>query len=134
MRSLAVIPVATGVLRADLLQVRQEREEPFRAFAARVRGKAETCEFEAACECGKSVDYTDNQVRDVLLNGINDPDIRREVLGTKNTLRDVAYKNREISLFSGGSEKIKVLQFLSYFHPQIVFTRHGHRQNFRVIG
>ena len=87
MRSLAVIPVATGVLRADLLQVRQEREEPFRAFAARVRGKAETCEFEAACECGKSVDYTDNQVRDVLLNGINDPDIRREVLGTKNILK-----------------------------------------------
>jgi hypothetical protein len=42
MQSLAVIPVATGVLRADLLQVRQERAEAFREYAARVRGKAET--------------------------------------------------------------------------------------------
>ncbi len=41
MRSLAVIPVATVVLRADLLHMHQERDEPFRAFAARVRGKAE---------------------------------------------------------------------------------------------
>ena len=43
MRSLAVIPVATGVLRTELLQLRQERDETFRAFTARVRGKAETC-------------------------------------------------------------------------------------------
>ncbi|KAK2547281.1 hypothetical protein P5673_032838 [Acropora cervicornis] len=42
MRSLAVIPVATGVLRTELLQLRQERDEPFRAITARVRGKAET--------------------------------------------------------------------------------------------
>ena len=87
MRSLAVIPVATGVLRTELLQIRQERDETFRAFSARVRGKAETCEFEATCGCGRSVDYTDHLVRDVLLNGINDPDIRREVLGTKDILK-----------------------------------------------
>ncbi|XP_048585059.1 uncharacterized protein LOC125567965 [Nematostella vectensis] len=87
MRSLAVIPVATGVLRAELLQIRQERDEPFRAFSARVCGKAETCEFEAGCECGRNLDYTDHIIRDVLLNGINDPDTRREVLGTKNILK-----------------------------------------------
>lgn len=81
MRSLAVIPVATGVLRTELLQLRQEREEPFRSFAARVRGKAETCEFITKCDCGQNVDYTPNMSRDVLLNGIADPDIRREVLG-----------------------------------------------------
>ena len=49
MRSLAVIPIATGVLRTELLQLQQERDEPFRAFAAKVRGKAETCEFTAEC-------------------------------------------------------------------------------------
>ena len=87
MRSLAVIPVATGVLRTELLQLRQERDEPFRAFTARVRGKAETCAFSTKCECGKNVDYTDHVIRDVLLNGISDPDIRREVLGTKNVLQ-----------------------------------------------
>ena len=58
MRSLAVIPVATGVLRTKLLQLRQERDEPFRSFAARVKGKAEKCEFSSKCEFGKNVDYT----------------------------------------------------------------------------
>ena len=87
MRSLAVIPVATGVLRTELLQLRQERDEPFRSFAAKVKGKAETCEFLTKCECGKNVDYTPNMSRDVLLNGIADPDIRREVLGTKDIIQ-----------------------------------------------
>ena len=87
MRSLAVIPVSTGVVRTELLQLHQERDEPFRAFTARVRGKAETCAFTTICECGKNVDYTDHVIRDVLLNGISDPDIRREVLGTTNILQ-----------------------------------------------
>ena len=86
MRSLAVIPVATGVLRTELLKIHQERDEPFRAFTARVRGKAETCAFKAKCECGKEVDYTDHAIRDVLLNGIADAEIRRETLGTLNIL------------------------------------------------
>ena len=81
MRSLAVIPVATGVLRSELLQLRQERDEPFRAFAAKARGKAETCSYVAKCTCERKVDYTDHVIRDVLLNGIHDSDIRREVIG-----------------------------------------------------
>ena len=84
MRSLAVIPVATSVLRTELIQLRQECDESFRSFAARARGKAETCEFSSKCECGKNVDYTPHMSRNVLLNGIADPDIRREILGTKN--------------------------------------------------
>ena len=69
MRSSAVIPVATGVLRADLLHMQQQRDELFRAFAARVRGKAETCAFRARCTCGNDVDYTDHSICDVLLSG-----------------------------------------------------------------
>ena len=42
MRSLAVIPVARGVSRAELLQMKQSSDEPVRTFAARIRGKAET--------------------------------------------------------------------------------------------
>lgn len=86
MRSLAVIPVATCVLRIDLLQLRQERDEAIRAFAARDHRKAETCAFAAQCECGKSVNYTDNAIRDVLLNGLADTDITREILGMKDIL------------------------------------------------
>ncbi|KAK3710029.1 hypothetical protein QZH41_012419, partial [Actinostola sp. cb2023] len=51
-RSLAVIPVATSVLRTELLRLHQERDEPVRAFAAKVRGKAETCAFATKCPCG----------------------------------------------------------------------------------
>ena len=65
----------------------QEHDEPFRTFAARVRGKAETCEFKAACQCGNVVNYTDHAIRDVLLSGISDLDIRREVLGTQAILQ-----------------------------------------------
>ncbi|XP_048589654.1 uncharacterized protein LOC125573262 [Nematostella vectensis] len=86
MRSLAVIPIATCVLRTELLQLKQERDETFRAFAARVRGKAETCAYTAACACGQPVDYTDHIIRDVLLNGIYDSDIRRETLGITDIL------------------------------------------------
>ena len=84
MQSFAVIPVARGVLRAELMQLQQEPNEPFRTFAAKVTGKAETCGFTSSstCECGKSVEhnYTVAMVRDVLLAGIADVDIRREAL------------------------------------------------------
>ena len=84
MRAIAVIPVARGVTRAELIKMVQSSDEPIRTFAARVRGKAETCGFttSAKCECGKTfeVDYTCETVRDVLLAGINDLDIRREAL------------------------------------------------------
>jgi len=86
MRALAVIPVAASVLRTELLQLNQGRGEHFRSFAARVRGKAETCSFHTGCSCGRNVDYTDNVIRDVLLCGMSDLDIRREMLGTKDIL------------------------------------------------
>ena len=87
MKSLAVVAVATGVTCAELVQLRQERDESFRSFAARVRGKAETCAaYTAKCTCDRQVDFTDIIIRDVLLAGIADMDIRREVLGTSNVL------------------------------------------------
>ena len=49
MKSLAVIVVATGVLRAELVRMQQKRDESLRTFAARVRGKAETCAYITKC-------------------------------------------------------------------------------------
>ena len=86
MKSLAVIPVATCVLRTELLQLRQNRDEPFRSFVAKVRGKAETCSYAAKCTCGADVNYTDHVIRDVILNGLFDTDIKREVLGASGVL------------------------------------------------
>ena len=71
----------------------QGADEQFRTFAARVQGKAETCEFKtsfrAPCNnCDIMINgetyYTDERIRDVLLNGIADIDIRREALSSDN--------------------------------------------------
>ena len=59
LKSLAVVAVATGVLRTELLHMSQDRDEPFRSFAARVRGKAETCTYSTTCTCSATVDFTD---------------------------------------------------------------------------
>ena len=61
----------------------QDRDEPFRSFAARVRGNAETCTYSTTCTCNAMVDFTNIIIRDdVLIAGIADLDIRREILGT----------------------------------------------------
>ena len=82
LRRLAVIPVATGVLQSDLVQMHQLRDEPFRAFTARVRGKADTCAFAVDCTCGLKVNYTNHMICDTLLNDIADNEVRREILGS----------------------------------------------------
>ena len=86
MKSFAVIPVAKGIVRAELMQMHQANDESFRAFAARVRGKAETCGFSLTatcpCPCANqfSIDYTLEVIRDVLLAGVGNSDIKQEVL------------------------------------------------------
>ena len=90
MKSLAVIVVATGVMRAELIRMQQERGESFRAFAARVRGKAETCAYITKCTCLREVDFTDSIIRHVLIAGIADLDIRREVLGSTSAILERA--------------------------------------------
>ena len=62
------------------------RDESFKSFATRVRGKADTCAFSADCFCGLKVNYKDHMIQDTLLNGISDFDIRRETLGTTDIL------------------------------------------------
>ena len=86
MKSLAVIVVATGVMRTELVRMQQEREESFRAFAGPVRGKAETCAYITKCTSLREVDFTDSIIRDVLIAGNADMDIRHEVLGTSAIL------------------------------------------------
>ena len=48
--------------------------------------KAETCAYIAKCICLREVDFTDSIIRAVLIAGIADLDIRREVLGTSAIL------------------------------------------------
>lgn len=94
MRSLAVIPVALMVIRAELFAMRQNREESFRSFFARVRGKADICSYttESSCQCGRTnnVDFTETIVRDIVVAGIYDEDIRRRIMGMKDLCRKSA--------------------------------------------
>jgi len=87
MESLYVTAVATDVTRSELMCMKQDRDEQFRSFAARVRGKAETCGYTTKYTCTLDVDFTDCIIRDVLISGINDSDIRREILGTTGILK-----------------------------------------------
>ena len=107
MRSFAVIPVASGVTRTELFQLCQEHDELFHAFATQVRGKAETCAFTMKCKCTKIVNYTDHMIRDVLLHGIFDIYIRREVLGVSDILETAV--NKVISLVEGKEMVCNVL-------------------------
>ena len=93
MKKIAVIPRAIGILRAELLDMKQERDESFRKFSSKVKGKAETCNYAVDVECSKAdctqvttADFTDEILRDVLLSGIYDANIRREMYGAEDIL------------------------------------------------
>ena len=85
MKRLAVIAVAPGVLRSELMQMRQARDETFRTFAASVHGKAETCGYINE-SCTRKCDFTQSMVKDVLIAGIYDIEIRRDVLSMPDIL------------------------------------------------
>ena len=93
----AVVKVAIGVLRTELMQLSQQNDEAYRTFATRVRAKAETCDFKfevhCSCEAAVNADYTEEIIKDVMLAGIGDIEIQREVLGIpdihKRTVNDI---------------------------------------------
>jgi len=109
--------------------MRQDPDETFRTFSARVQGKAETCEFRTTfnsactnCETPVSgnVYYTDEVVRDVLLNGIADCDIRREALSAdgmqvKPVSQVVAFvESREIARNANPSSSLSIIFFVHH--------------------
>eukprot|EP00111_Clytia_hemisphaerica_P011054 TCONS_00032366-protein len=83
-KHLAVIPVAISVRRSDLLSVNQCDGESVRSFFARIKGKAATCHYTIDCpsnDCNQSVDFTDIIAKDVLISGLAEDEVKREVLG-----------------------------------------------------
>ncbi len=85
MKSLAIREENTMVSRVTLQNMRQGRDEPVRAFGARIRGQASICKFIQKCSgCEANVDYTEAMVKDVLCRGLEDSDIQMDLLGNKN--------------------------------------------------
>ena len=95
LKDLAVIPVAVSVKRTELLQMHQDAGENIKNFLSRVKGKAINCGFRVECThahaapAGQNVppehvfvNYTDEMLRHVILNGLYDDDIRCDVFST----------------------------------------------------
>ena len=91
LKTIAVIPVAVSVKRNELLQMHQEAGEVIRNFLLHVKGKAGTCKFRIKCPHLHAatadqarnhdvyVDYTDEMIRHIILNGLYDDDIKRDI-------------------------------------------------------
>ena len=83
---LAVRPENLMVARVELHQMKQDRDEPVRAFTARLRGQAAVCRFQKQCTCEppQDVDYSSEMVRDCLIKGLEDETIKLEILAQEN--------------------------------------------------
>ena len=97
LKKITVTPVATTVKRNELLQLTQDAGEKIRTFFSRVKGKAITCGLRKECThphragTGQAdppqhvyIDFTDDWIRHVILNGLYDDEIRREIFGLNN--------------------------------------------------
>ena len=85
-KKMAVLQVAISVRRSKLLSTKQEAGQLFREFFANVRASASTCDYtircpHSCCSQSEAIDYTSRVVKDILVAGIVDDDIRKDVLG-----------------------------------------------------
>ena len=83
MKELAVITVHKTIHMVHLWKMTQDSDERIRAFAARISGKADLCEMTVDCPsdtCDTRVPYRDEVVLQVLLQGMQDKDIRARTL------------------------------------------------------
>ena len=81
------------VARVNLHNMRQDHEEPIRAFGARIRSQAGICNYsKKSLVCNSDVIYTEHILRDVFTRGLDDHEIQLELLGNPNqdmTLEEV---------------------------------------------
>ena len=84
-KALAVREENVMVAQVALHHMKQDRDEPIRAFVARLKGQAGVCKYVKACPgCNVQVAYTEAILTDVLCRGIADPEIQMDLLGDVN--------------------------------------------------
>ena len=90
--------------------MQQDRDEPVRNYAARLRGQATICNFQAKCNhCHENVDYSSIEVRDVLVRGLADPDIREDVFSEQNQDIDLESAIKLIEAKEAGRRSVRHL-------------------------
>ena len=91
-KTLAIRQENVMVARVQLHNMTQDRDEPVRTFTARLKGQASVCQFSVECTgCKVQVDYSDIIIRDAMIRGLYDEDIRLDILGDS----DLAQKTLE---------------------------------------
>ena len=82
---LAVRQESVMVARVELHVMRQNQDESVRSFGARVKGQASICKQVVPCpNCEHEVSYSNEVIKDVIVRGINDDEIRLDILSDKN--------------------------------------------------
>lgn len=83
-KTLAVREENAMVARVTLTEMRQDRDEPIRSFAARIKGQANVCKYMLNCQCGREINYSNEILRDVVVQGLSDHDIQLDLLSDAN--------------------------------------------------
>ena len=102
-RALAVREENPKVARVALSRMVQDRGEPVRSFAARLRGQAEVCMFTHECTgCRKINNQGEQRVADQLCIGLADADIQEDLLKDPNQAMTVEETIRFVEIRAAG--------------------------------
>ena len=114
-KSLAVRAENVLVARDELHSARQDRDEPVRTFCARLKGIAGTCRYSVQCSCPTptTIDYSNVMVRDALVRGVYDPEIKLSLLSEKDETTSLDETVRYIEAREGGKLSAQRLQHVS---------------------
>lgn len=83
LKTIAVCKRNRAVNRVKLGTLKQDRGEPVRKFAGRVRSLASVSEYSIKCtkaDCTQMVNYTEPVIMDQIIRGLSDPEIQKDVL------------------------------------------------------
>ena len=88
LQKVAVKPENIWITREKLHSMKQDPGEPVTSFAARLKGQARLCGFQAKTKCGavncnheNTIDFTETVVMGELVRGLGDPELKAIVLG-----------------------------------------------------
>ena len=87
-KKLAVHIENVRVARVTLHQMKQDQDDPVRGFVAKLKGQASICnytmKFRCQCDIESDINYADEIVSNVLISGLADNQIQREILSDVN--------------------------------------------------
>ena len=109
-RKLAIREENVMVLRVELANMQQDRDEPIRNFAARLRGHASQCKLLIQCpSCATNISYMDAILKDAVIRGIYDKEIQLELLGEQNQDIDLETTIKYIEAKESGKRSVNRL-------------------------